>query len=147
MPRTPPTYNPPERDKKAIAEVKKCVDEGKRWHNAFIQRVDRRYDAWRGMLPENQNPPAGWRSNQHPPYLINIVEGMLASLEEENPQWEVAPRAIPEMLIEDALGAVEGAELASYLIEHQMRVDGFSEKAGTIAHQDLIAGLTVGKVF
>ena len=147
MAKTSPSYNPPERDKKAIAEVQKCIDEGKRWHNSFIKRVDRRYEAWRGMLPENAQPPAGWRSQQHPPYLINIVEGMLASLEEENPTWEVTPRAIPDMDMEDALTAADGAALASSLIAHQMRVDDFSSKAGPMAHQDLIAGLTVGKVF
>jgi len=147
MAQNPPTYNPSARDKKAIQEVQDCVTEGKRWHNSFIKRVDRRYEAWRGMLPENAKPPAGWRSNQHPPFLINIVEGMLASLEEQNPTWEVFPRSIPEMDMEEALATIDSSELASYLIGHQMRVDGFTEKTGPLAHQDLIAGLTVAKVY
>src|SRR5262252_2925295 len=147
MAQNPPQYNPNAKDRAAIQEVKDCITEGKRWHNSFVQRVDRRYEAWRGMLPENAKPPAGWRSNQHPPFLINIVEGMLASLEEQNPSWEVAPRAIPEMDMTDALAAVDRSELASYLIGHQMRVDAFTEKTGPLAHQDLIAGLTVAKVF
>src|SRR5262245_32618332 len=147
MAQTTPTYSPPERDLKVIAEVQRCIEEGKRWHNQFAKKVERRYEAWRGMLPENNPPPRGWRSNQHPPYLINIVEGMLASLEEQNPVWKVHPRALPGMAVEEAMGAVYGAEIASYLLTHQMRVDQFSTKAGPLAHQDLIAGLTVGKVF
>jgi hypothetical protein len=144
--KTPPTYNPPLRDKEAIGEVNELIDEAKRWHNGFSKRVERRYESWRGMLPENIEP-SGWRSNQHPPYLINIVEGMLASLEEENPQWTVSPRAIPGMTMEEALATSFNAELSSYLLTHQMRVDGFGQKTGPLAHQDLIAGLTVGKVF
>jgi len=147
MAQTPPAYNPNQKDQRAIQQVMDCITEGKRWHNSFAKRVDHRYEAWRGLLPENQDPPTGWRSNQHPPYLINIVEGMLASLEEQNPVWNVKPRVLPDMTMEDALASVDAAELSSYLIGHQMRIDGFSEKAGPYAHQDLIAGLSVGKVY
>jgi hypothetical protein len=142
-----PRYDPPDRDKKAIAEVRKCIEEGKRWHNDFAKKVERRYDAWRGLLPENQPAPKGWRSMQHPPYLINIVEGMLSNLEEATTNWLVKPRALPGMTPEEALFASDGAEISSYLLGHQMRVDGFNEKAGPLAHQDLVAGLTVGKVY
>jgi len=142
-----PKYNPNAKDQEAIKRVRDCVNEGKRWHNSFARRVERRYEAWRGLLPDNQDPPTGWRSNQHPPYLINIVEGMLASLEEENPTWNVRPRALPGMSMEEALAGVDAAELAGFLLGHQMRIDGFSEKAGALAHQDLIAGLTIGKVY
>ncbi len=147
MARTQPDYKPPERDRKAIAEVLECIVEAKRWHNTFARKVERRYDAWRGMLPENTSPPKGWRSHQHPPYLINIVEGMLSNLEEQNPVWTVRPRSMPYMAVEEAIAGLHGAEISSYLLQHQMRIDGFSEKAGPLAHQDLIAGLTVGKVF
>jgi hypothetical protein len=144
---TPPTYKPSQKDKEHIQRVLDCINEAKRWHNAFAKKVERRYEAWRGMLPENQPPPTGWRSQQHPPYLINIVEGMLASLEEENPRWTVYPRAIPGMAIEEAIAYSANAELSSYLLSHQMRIDGFGRKGGTLAHQDLIAGFTVGKVY
>jgi len=140
-------YKPSEKDKKAIEEIQRCIDEGKRWHNQFAKKVERRYEAWRGLLPENAPKPQGWRSNQHPPYLINIVEGMLASIEEQNPIWEVNPRALPGMTADMAMESVDRAEIASYLLTHQMRIDDFSAKAGPLAHQDLIAGLTVGKVF
>jgi len=147
MAKTLPSYNPPQKDKAAIEEVIRCVDEARRWHNSFARRVERRYEAWRGMLPSGGSKPSGWRSQQHPPYLINIVEGMLSSLEEENPLWTVTPRAVPGMTAQEALSAADGADLASYLLTHQMRVDQFGEKAGPFSHQDLIAGFTVGKVF
>jgi len=140
-------YTPSEADQKVIKEVHDCIDEGKRWHNRFARKVERRYEAWRGMLPENNPPPPGWRSNQHPPYLINIVEGMLANLAEDQPDWIVRPRALPDMTGDELLAAVDNAQIASYLLQHQMRVDGFDEKTGPLAHQDLIAGMTVAKVF
>jgi len=147
MAKTPPSYNPPQKDKAAIEEVIRCVDEARRWHNTFARKVEKRYEAWRGMLPSGSSKPPGWRSQQHPPYLINIVEGMLSSLEEENPLWTVTPRALPEMTAAEAMMAADGADVASYLLTHQMRVDQFAEKAGPFSHQDLIAGFTVGKVF
>lgn len=145
--KTPPSYKPNEADRKTIKEVQLCIEAGKRWHNAFAKKVERRYDAWRGLLPENQDPPKGWRSNQHPPHLINLVEGMLSSLEEPNPVWNVKPRALPEMTIEEALAASDNGEIGSYLLTHQMRVDQFADKAGPFAHQDLVAGFTVGKCY
>lgn len=147
MPKTPPQYSPNDRDQKLIRTVLDCVTEGKRWHNEFARKVERRYEAWRGMLPENQPQSTGWRSQQHPPYLINIVEGMLSSIQEENPIWNVHPRAIPDMEMDEAIAYSRNAQMSSYLLTHQMRIDDFGFKGGTLAHQDLIAGLTVGKVF
>jgi hypothetical protein len=143
--REPPQYRPPERDRDAIEEVRKCVAEAKKWHNSFAKRVERRYDAWRGLIPDDTKPK-GWRSNQHPPYLINIIEGMLSSLEETNPTWLITPRVYPGLTMDEVVDRTEGAEVISYLLDHQMRIDGFQEKAGPYAHQDLIAGLTVGKI-
>jgi hypothetical protein len=74
MARTTPDYRPSQTDRAAIAEVITCITEGKRWHNDFARKVERRYSAWRG-LQDMDYKPKGWRSNQHPPYLINIVEG------------------------------------------------------------------------
>jgi hypothetical protein len=121
--------------------VSKC----KKWHNAFAKRIERRYDAWRA-LQDTDIKPKGWRSNQHPPYLINIVEGMLASLEDPNPTWNVKPRVYPGLDIDGIVQRVRGAELSSHLLSHQMRIDGFDAKAGPYAHQDLVAGLTVAKI-
>jgi hypothetical protein len=140
-----PDYRPNERDRDAIEEVRECISYAKKWHNAFARRVERRYDAWRG-LQDTDTKPKGWRSNQHPPYLINIVEGMLSSLEDPNPAWTITPRVYPGVTVEEIVQRTEGADIGSYLLGHQMRIDGFDEKAGPYAHQDLIAGLTVGKI-
>ena len=141
-------YNPSETDQAIIREVQDCITEGKRWHNQFVWRVERRYDAWRGLQPDavDNAKPQGWRSNQHPPYLINIVEGMLASLEEVNPQWNVVPRALPEMTAQDMAHAADNADFVSALITHQMRIDNFGAKAGMYAHQDLVAGFSPMKI-
>jgi hypothetical protein len=52
------------------------------------------------------------------------------------------------MSLDEALAASRrrGA-VNSYLLNHQMRIDEFSQKAGPVAHQDLIAGFTVAKVY
>lgn len=139
-----PVYKPDDREKAALTQVRNAIDEAKRWHTQFASRVERRYNAWRGMAP--QNAPATWRSNMHPPYLINIVEGMLSQMEEQTPVWKVTPRALPGMTLEEAQASGANAETLGHVITHQMRIDDFTSKQRPFALQDLIAGFTVAKI-
>jgi hypothetical protein len=139
-----PRYKPTDAEKKAINELKHCIEEARRWHTTFAQKVERRYSAWRGMTADNA--PKGWRSNIHQPLLINVVEGMLSSMEEAEPQWKVKPRAVPGMSLEEVVAATTNAEVSQHLLQHQMRVDDFAHKQGAFMQQDLIAGFTPGKI-
>lgn len=140
-----PTYRPTDREKKILADVEECIKEGSRWHTNFLRKVARRYDAWRGMQPDNA--PKSWRSNQHAPYLINIVEGMLSSMEEARPSWQVSPRALPGMSMEEIYQWSRNAEINQHLLAHDMRVDKFTQKQSPFMHQDLIAGYSPGKIY
>jgi hypothetical protein len=52
------------------------------------------------------------------------------------------------MGIDEAIAALTARSSSSLpAVNHQMRVDEFSTKAGPYAHQDLIAGYTVAKVY
>lgn len=139
-----PTYDPPPAEKEALDLVKRAVEECRRWHQTFAFKVEKRYSAWRGMAPDNT--PRNWRSQLHPPHLINIVEGMLASMEEGEPAWQVDPRILPGMDIQEASEQGDKAKLNEYLVTDLMRCDGFPMKQSTLFQQDLIAGFTVGKV-
>lgn len=137
-------YRPTDEEKKAIDLVVKGIAECRRWHEPFARKVEKRYDAWRGMSIENA--PATWRSNVQQPLLINIVEGMLSSMEDGNPTWDVYGRLLPGMSYAEALAQSENAEFAKYLLQHQMRIDEFAAKQSPFMLQDLIAGFTVARV-
>lgn len=143
-PQPTPRYQPSDAEQQALDEVNHCIEEARRWHTSFARKVERRYDAWRGMAPENA--PKSWRSQLHPPYLINIVEGMLSSMEETEPTWQVTPCVVPGMSLEEAVAMSDRAEINEHLLTHQMRVDEFASKQGPWMHQDLVAGFTPGKV-
>jgi hypothetical protein len=139
-----PKYKPSDKDKRALDFARKCIEEGARWHRSFTERVERRYDAYRGMAAEQVTKT--WRSNLHPPYLINIVEGMLASMEETVPYWEVSPKVVPGMSLEEAIDMSDRAELNEALLNCQFSEDDFGFKQRPFGQQDLIAGFSVGKV-
>jgi hypothetical protein len=99
------------------------------------------------MLPENQPPPTGWRSQQHPPYLINIVEGMLASMEEENPGGRCTRARSPAWRSRRPSRTPRTQNSPPTCSRTRCGSTGSARKGGTLAHQDLIAGFTVGKVY
>lgn len=137
-------YRPTDEERKAIKLVADGIKECRRWHEPFARKVDKRYDAWRGMSVENVS--STWRSNVQQPLLINIVEGMLSSMEDGNPTWDVTGRVLPGMDYDEALAQADNAEFAQALLQHQMRIDEFASKQAPFMLQDLIAGFTVAKV-
>jgi hypothetical protein len=140
----PKVYRPTDEEKKALKLVEEGIAECRRWHEPFARKVERRYDAWRGLAVETVENT--WRSNVQQPLLINIIEGMLSSMEDGNPTWDVYGRVLPGMGIEEALAQSENADFAQAILQHQMRVDEFALKQAPFMLQDLIAGFTVGKV-
>ena len=47
-------------------------------HSQFEIDVDRRYRAYRGVM-EVRSQAATWMNHQHPAYILQIVETMIAS--------------------------------------------------------------------
>lgn len=137
-------YDPNERERRALEIVKKGIEECRRWHEPFCRKVEKRYDAFRGMSAEEAK--SGWRSNVTQPLLINLVEGMLATMEDGNVTWDVTGRTMPGMSAEEAMAQSDNADIAEALLQDQMRHDQFETKQSPFMQQDLIAGYTVGKV-
>lgn len=143
-------YKPSAEDRAAIEMVVQAVVSCESdWHTEFCRKVERRYAAYRGLKQEaeNREVPKGWESNVTQPFLINIVEGFIASLVENQPMWRVSPIPIPGQSAEQIQGRVINAEMAQYRLQHDMNVDGFALKQGELIEQDLIAGYTVGKTY
>lgn len=75
LPTATSVYSPGEEDRKAINLVVKAVESCERdWHDAFCAKVEQRYSAYRGIRQQAEGT-AGWRSNVHAPYLLNIRGG------------------------------------------------------------------------
>lgn len=137
-------YNPTESEQKVLSRVEKALSECRTWHNTFCQKVERRYDAWRGLQagPETKKT---WRSQVHQPMLINVIEGMISSMAEKTPYMGVKPRALPGAALDDILEARFNARVCEVLLNTQFHEDRFPEKQETAIQQDLIAGFTVFK--
>ena len=145
LPTDTPIYNPSEEDRKAINLVVKAVESCERdWHDAFCAKVEQRYMAYRGIR-EQAEGTAGWRSNVTAPYLLNIVEGMLATLVDPNPYMMVTPWPTPGEDLAAVMARMQNAEAAEAKLNSDLNRDGFGQKQRPFMQQDLIAGFTVAK--
>ena len=133
----------------AVKLVVKAVEDCERgYHDNFVERVERRYSAYRAL--SEQQPSAterdeDWHSNVTTPYVLHTCEGMIATMLEPKPRFEVKPRPLPE----EALDAVTARMAVSKVLEdtlaYALERDGFAGKQRDFMQQDLIAGITVMK--
>lgn len=128
--------------------VNKCIrefDEDSKHHDLWIQKVDMWYRAWRGVL-DTRSDAAKWKSKLHPPYLLQIVETMVAGLQDPKPAWKVKAR--PKMDSPEEIARLrDGARALELLLGYQRQVDGLALKQRPHRLQGLIAGLTVWKTY
>jgi hypothetical protein len=127
-----------------VRAVENCE---RRYHDAFIEKVERRYDAYRGLAEsqEDDRQPADWHSEITTPYVLQTVEGMLATMLEPNPRCTVKPRPHPEEPLELVVGRMTKANVLEDVIAYCFERDHFAAKQRDFMQQDLIAGLTVLK--
>ena len=145
LPTSTSVYSPSEEDRKAINLVVKAVESCERdWHDAFCAKVEQRYSAYRGIRQQAEGT-AGWRSNVTAPYLLNIVEGMLATLVDPNPYMMVTPMPTPGEDLLAVMARMQNAEKAEAKLNTDLNRDRFAEKQRPFMQQDLIAGFTVSK--
>lgn len=132
--------------KDAEATVGRCIrafEDDKKTHDTFVTTADRRYRSFRGILEKRSNASA-WTSKQHPAYVFQSVETMLANLIDPSPKWKL--RAQPMMSDPAEINRhMKGAQANELLLNHQLAVDKFPEKQRTFDLQGLITGLTVAK--
>lgn len=126
-----------------VAQVLKGFHQDQESHRRFEIAVDRRYRAYRGNLERRSNA-ASWTNRQHPAYILQVIETMIASSLDPNPRWQVKAR--PTMADAAAIQReLDGAKAMQILLNEQLDIDGFATKQRPFAMQGFIAGLTVAK--
>src|SRR4029450_4895820 len=84
-------------------------------------------------------------SNLTTPYILQVVEGMLSTILDPKPKWEVTPKPMPGEPLEEILGRRQSGRVASAALQDAMDTDNFPLKQRPFVQQDLIAGMTVAK--
>jgi hypothetical protein len=108
--------------------------------------VERRYRAYRGMMELKVEEQDAWRSNLTTPYILQTVEGMIATMLDPNPSWKVTPRPQPFEPLEVIMARLGGGEITSQALQWAMDNDDFVLKQRPFMQQDLVAGKTVAKI-
>lgn len=135
----------PQEPSTEVAKVLKGFHQDLESHSRFSVAVDRRYRAYRGIL-ERRAQANTWNNKQHPPYILQIIETMIASALDPNPRWNV--RARPKMAPPDQIKAeLDGAKAMEILLNQQLDIDCFAMKQRPFVMQGFITGLTVAKCY
>jgi hypothetical protein len=129
-----------------LTMVLDAVDSVKSFHRGWTEQIERRYRAYRGIAEKKRAKTQEWRSNLTTPYILQVVEGMIATLLDANPAWEVTAKPTPGEAIEEIVGRQQSSKIATAMLQWAMDEDHFPLKQRPFVQQDLIAGLTVGKV-
>jgi len=132
----------------ALGLVTGAMNEAERFSTSYVQKVEARYRAYRGIAEARKSGQEieAWRSNLTTPYILQTIEGMIATMLDPNPRWEVKPRPQPFEPIEVILARTSGGRIASAALEWAMQNDDFHLKQRPFMQQDLIAGKTVAKI-
>jgi len=137
-----PDFSHPDELSKVISAVERCEDFHRRW----VSKVEKRYRAYRGLAEERRADVPTWRSNLTIPYLLQIVEGMLATMQDPKPSWKVCPKLRPGEDHGLIQGRTQSGKVASSALQWAMDEDDFFLKQRPFMQQDLIAGMTLAKV-
>ena len=132
----------------AVRLVVKAVEDcERRYHDGFVDKVERRYNAYRG-LAEGASTTANeedWHSDVTTPYVLQTCEGMLATMLEPNPRFNVQPRPRPDEPLEEVVSRVHAVEAISDTLRYALDRDHFAERQRAFMQQDMIAGISVLK--
>src|SRR3990167_7074280 len=94
-------------NEEALARVQKYFSEASDSHDEFVDKGEKRYKTYRGVL-EAASDAAQWTSKAHPPYIQHIVETSLASQVEDRLKYKITPNASLEYMTDP--GAAERAK-------------------------------------
>ena len=129
-----------------LSKVLAAVEGVESFQTKWVSQVEKRYRAYRGIAEKRQKDTPSWRSNLTTPYLLQVVEGMLATMLEPEPSWDVKPRPMPGEPLQDILARGQSGKVATSALQWAMDADDFQFKQRPFMQQDLIAGMTVAKV-
>ena len=131
--------------------VKAVTDCENRYHNVFVEKVERRYLAYRGLTEAGESTPStdedDWHSNVTTPYVLQTCEGMLATMLEPSPRFDVQPRPKPDEPLDEVIQRIQSVEAISDTVRYAFERDHFAEKQRDFMQQDMIAGISVIKDF
>ena len=145
-----------------VTLVRRAVETCERvYHDAFIRKVEKRYLAYRGLAQAPNNSSRGtddpgyrgesddedWHSNVTTPYVLQTCEGMLATMLEPNPRFDVQPRPKPDEPLDEVLQRITAVESVSDTLRYAMDRDKFAGKQRDFMQQDMIAGISVLKSY
>lgn len=131
-----------------LTKVLNAVESAEKFHTTWVGKVEKRYRAYRGIA-EAKKPgqtTQGWRSDLTTPYLLQIAEGMLATMMDPKPKWEVTPKALPGEALDAVNGRMRKSKIASGALQWAMDEDDFALKQRPFMQQDLIVGASLAKV-
>ncbi len=129
-----------------VSEVLKDIHNAEHsYHNSFCQEVERRYNAYRGVL-ERRSKAAQWTTHAHPAYAFQIVETITANMIDDAPRVRVRPR--PYMApLEELARRQEASKALEALLRYQFDCARFAEKQRPFTLQSSVTGLTVAKAY
>lgn len=114
-------------------------------HEQWCAEVEKRRKAYLAVLDRNSKA-AQWTSKLTPPYVMQVVDTVVANLVDDRTRFQVRPR--PSMADPAEIQRhIAGARAHEILLGYQLDRDRFTEKMAAFTLQNAIAGLTVGKVF
>ena len=143
-----------------VTLVRRAVEDCERiYHDQFIRKVEKRYLAYRGLADEKapvtqgqddpyyRRPEDGedWHSDITTPYVLQTCEGMLATMLEPNPTFDVKPRPRPDEPLQEVLDRLRSVEAVSDTLRYALDRDSFATKQRSFMQQDMIAGISVLK--
>jgi hypothetical protein len=132
------------RDK--LAMVVSAQEQAEQFSSGYVEKVERRYRSYRGMLELQTEAADSWRSRLTTPYILQTIEGMIATMLDPNPSWKVTPRPQPFEPLEVIMARLGGGEIASQALQWAMDNDDFPLKQRPFMQQDLVAGKTIAKI-
>jgi hypothetical protein len=132
--------------------VKAVTDCERRYHDAFVERIERRYEAYRGLADESMSSSSttsdeddDWHSNVCTPYVLQTCEGMLATMLEPSPRFNVKPRPRPDEPLDQVVERIKGVDAIEDVLSYALQRDRFPQMQRDFMQQDLIVGMSVFK--
>src|SRR4029077_10338338 len=126
--------------------VLNAVESAEPFHNTWAQKIEKRYRAYRGIAETKNEKPQGWRSNLTTPYLLQVAEGMLATMMDPKPTWRVRPKPLPGEDTEAVDARLKKSNIATAGLQWAMDEDDFALKQRPFMQQDMIVGASLAKV-
>jgi len=140
----------------ALQLVNRAVERAEQsYHDEFVRKVERRYRAYRGFAEPvlNSRNTGGkdveddWHSDITVPYILHTIEGMIATMLEPRPRFDVEPRPRPGETVDEIVARLERSQTIEETLGYALERDKFAQKQRDFMQQDLIAGISVFKTY